>query len=655
MAGPGTVILWEDRYPHLASSECDEDCDSCIDFLEGQGCLRQKRKEIGSIAYDKEQLCNPRSSVSSLFPSWLMKQNYDRNAVMVREYKGNFKVVTGWDIARSATTAADYLVGFTIGYDPVTKIRQVLNITREKGIGFDDQVAMIADHYRRYQDEYIIVEADMNQDLWVEQGKKKYPGIPVFSHYTRGKKRDLVNGVPGLLIPLENSLYRIPRGDRHSIEMTDIWAGEALSFGWENDKLEGVGEHDDCLRKGAMILTKKGYKKIEEIKIGESVLTHRGRWKKVTNKICKPFKGKLITIKPYGSPEIEVTEEHPILTTSKHERGGWDGFSEPKWLPAGEIVAKKDCGVAKHRLMFPMFDGIKEIGQIDLADYNDIKRNPKSRRHLEGLQRVLVEKTTIGFIGKPKIKRIINVNKDFGRFIGLFLAEGHVSRNCKQGSFAFNSNEFESIEFIKKMITSLGINYGITGKGNSTEITFSNYFLNKFLRSECYLENEKVISWRWLHEEPEIQKAVLYGWLEGDGTLNHGKWIGSTTSQILARQMWLFALRCGNRPQIYYNKRNRFGKKTKDLWNVRLGSINNFGWSRLHKEHLISTIENIKCSEIQENVYNIEVEDDESYIVEGIIVHNCILAWWKAEIGIKKLEGGKVYSGRLDMRGGVEY
>ncbi len=241
------VVLWQDRYPKLADPKCMEDCDTCEIFLEGQGCLKQKRKEIGSLAYDKEQMCNPRSSISSLFPSKLMKQNYDLNAVMVHTYKGVWAVVTGWDIARSGTVGADYLVGFTIGYDTISKKRQILNITRVKGISFDDQITMIAEHYFRYNDEYIIIEADMNQDLWVEQGKKKYPDLPVFPHYTRGVKRDLKNGVPSLLVPLENKLYRIPRGDEKSIEATDIWTGEALSFGWENDKLEGVGEHDDTI------------------------------------------------------------------------------------------------------------------------------------------------------------------------------------------------------------------------------------------------------------------------------------------------------------------------------------------------------------------------------------------------------------------------
>ena len=246
MAEP-TIVLWENRYPPLADLECAEDCDSCLLFLNGQGCLRQKRKEIGSIAYDKEQMCNPRSDISSLFPSKLMKQNYDLNAVMVHKYLGQWQVVTGWDIARSEKVGADYLVGFTIGYEPGTKIRQILNITRVKGISFPDQINMIAEHYYRYNDEYIIIEGDMNQDLWVEEGRKQYPGLPVFSHMTRGVKRDLQNGVPSLLVPLENKLYRIPRGDEKSIIATDIWMGEALSFGWENDKLEGVGEHDDTI------------------------------------------------------------------------------------------------------------------------------------------------------------------------------------------------------------------------------------------------------------------------------------------------------------------------------------------------------------------------------------------------------------------------
>ena len=270
-----TGVLWKERYPLVVDPEnCDEDCDNCRIFQAGNGCLRQKKNEIGSIAYDKEQLCNPRSNISSLFPSWLMKQNYADSAVIVDSYAGEWSVVTGWDIARSEKVGADYLVGFTIGYDHGSKVRTVLNITREKGISFKKQIDLIAAHYSKYQDKYIIIEADMNQDLWVEMGKERYPGLPVFSHYTRGIKRDLQNGVPSLLVPLENKLYRIPRGDQRSREMTDIWMGEALSFGWENDKLEGVGEHDDTII--AWWKAEIGIKKLSSGKVVGRRLNMRG-------------------------------------------------------------------------------------------------------------------------------------------------------------------------------------------------------------------------------------------------------------------------------------------------------------------------------------------------------------------------------------------
>ena len=240
--------LWEERYPLVALPEtCNEICETCQAFIDGLGCLLQKKLDIGPIAYDKEFLSKPRSNISSLFPSWLMEQNYDMHAVMVQTYSGTWETVTGWDIARSEKIGADFLVGFTLGYDKATRMRHVLNITREKGISFSDQLKMIAEHYARYHDKFIIIEADMNQDLWVEQGKDIYPGLPVYPHFTKGAKKDLQNGVPSLLIPLTNHLYTIPRGDDHSKLMTDIWLGEALSFGWEDDKLEGVGEHDDTI------------------------------------------------------------------------------------------------------------------------------------------------------------------------------------------------------------------------------------------------------------------------------------------------------------------------------------------------------------------------------------------------------------------------
>jgi hypothetical protein len=46
---------------------------------------------------------------------------------------------------------------------------------------------------------------------------------------------------------LENKKWRIPRGDAHSIELTNLWMGEMSSIGWIDGKVQSVGDHDDSV------------------------------------------------------------------------------------------------------------------------------------------------------------------------------------------------------------------------------------------------------------------------------------------------------------------------------------------------------------------------------------------------------------------------
>jgi len=241
------IALWEDRYPVKALPDCDENCQVCPAFLGGQGCLIQKKLEIGSVAFDREFLCNPRTSISSLFPYELFEANFNKDAVVVNNYSGLWKTVAGIDIARSEKIGSDWFVIFILGLEWGKNKRHVLNIQRSRGLTFDEQLDEIMKVRMNFGCEYIVIESDMNQDLWTSQGRKKYPGIPVLEHRTGGIKGDLTAGIPSLLVPMEQGLYEIPRGDQDSKDVTDIWIGEGMAFGWVNDKLEGVGEHDDTI------------------------------------------------------------------------------------------------------------------------------------------------------------------------------------------------------------------------------------------------------------------------------------------------------------------------------------------------------------------------------------------------------------------------
>jgi hypothetical protein len=62
------------------------------------------------------------------------------------------------------------------------------------------------------------------------------------------------------------------------------------------------------------ILTNKGYKSLKDIKIGELVLTHKKRFKKVTDKPIHKIGYKIprYTIETESGNKVTVTEEHPF-------------------------------------------------------------------------------------------------------------------------------------------------------------------------------------------------------------------------------------------------------------------------------------------------------------------------------------------------------
>lgn len=94
---------------------------------------------------------------------------------------------------------------------------------------------------------------------------------------------------------------------------------------------------DVCGREGTLINTKNGYKNIEDIKIGDEVLTHKGRYRKVTKLYRTPLQNAELRKLTFQSErnrthEVIVTPNHPFLI-------------EGEWIPAGELK-KGQCGVA---------------------------------------------------------------------------------------------------------------------------------------------------------------------------------------------------------------------------------------------------------------------------------------------------------------------
>lgn len=259
--------LWPTRWPAIALQECIDEVEAapvelqaevkwnlpCQDCDKAAACLNAKKKELGSLLYDREILTNPRSSQSSLFPAELLEPMKDRQLALVPYWhkpfsiEHHFVIVQSWDIAWSEKIGGDYLVCMTAMMDLRNGHRTLLDIERWQGKSFDAQVKMIESKWLVYGADMVVIESDVSQVIW-SQHVGRNTSVPVKAHAAGGEKGDLAVGVPGILIKFENKKWTFPyqEGSRQHEEMKNFF-GELEAFGWVDGKLQGIGEHDDTV------------------------------------------------------------------------------------------------------------------------------------------------------------------------------------------------------------------------------------------------------------------------------------------------------------------------------------------------------------------------------------------------------------------------
>ncbi|QOP66149.1 terminase large subunit, nuclease domain [Arthrobacter phage DanielleIgnace] len=259
--------LWPTRWPAIAKQECIDEVESaapedqalvkfelpCQDCELNAACLNAKKKELGSLMYDREILTNPRSSQSSLFPGELIEPMKDRSISLVPFWhkpfslEHHFRTVQAWDIAWSEKIGGDYLVCMTGMIDLRNGQRTLLDIERWQGKSFDTQVKMIESKWLTYQADMVVIESDVSQVIW-SQHVGRNTSVPVKAHAAGGEKQDLAVGVPSILIRFENRKWTFPYMEgTQRFEEVENFFGELEAFGWVDGKLQGIGEHDDTV------------------------------------------------------------------------------------------------------------------------------------------------------------------------------------------------------------------------------------------------------------------------------------------------------------------------------------------------------------------------------------------------------------------------
>lgn len=354
-----------------------------------------------------------------------------------------------------------------------------------------------------------------------------------------------------------------------------------------------------CLPPGSLIRCEGGFKEINKIRPGDKVLTHKGRFKPVTHFFERTYNGDLVEIKTNYVAKFTTftTPEHPYLCMKK-------GKEELEWVNA-ENIEKGDF------LVYPILQEEEDVGYIFLKDFVDIPKSFRSKWKVHKMEK-------------------IPINEDFLRLCGYYISEGSLHRRGVQ--FTFNFDEDELVDDLFRIVKSI---FNIKPKiyprkeNNTKTVIVGSVILRDLFKKLFGGGADKKKLPEWMLKLPENKlKAFLNAYWDRDGNRRHDFDSCITVSKELVFQIRDILLRLGKIPSITYTK-GGFSKicgrrvKIRDKYQLVVRHVKTKSRGFIKNGFLFLPVVEVKRHPYSGKVYNLEVEEDNTYVTMGHTVHNC--------------------------------
>lgn len=385
-----------------------------------------------------------------------------------------------------------------------------------------------------------------------------------------------------------------------------------------------------CFKHGTLIQTPYGFKPIEDINICDSIISGSNVTRKVSDKHTNYGTFRFIKIGHLlGWDKIEVTDNHAFLATKPARMKDGRLKKQFKDTSTWEVdwVRAKDLST-DHFLAYPIKQEWPKFNlNIDLMSFNNL--------WLYDDDKVWSKYSNKSDL-KIKLNRNIEVDTDFAKLLGYFVAEGSISSFGNGVEFAFHSDEQNYHEEVKNIIyKKFGINSRIFLNGNKARVVCCSSILATILKSMCgSCAFDKQIPNVIMSSPIEVVKSFLNGYINGDGcSYKYSNIISiSTVSETLARQYQKLMLDMGEFCSLILNKRNEWicsihgFRSSSEKWIEKDERVKkNKETLKIYSndKYVFMRIKDIECYEDTTTVYNLDVPVDESYISGICIAHNC--------------------------------
>lgn len=408
-------------------------------------------------------------------------------------------------------------------------------------------------------------------------------------------------------------------------------------------------------------------KRICDVKVGDIVLTHKGNYKRVTKVFVRNYDADVNVIKcSHNFRYLVITPEHPVLAVQR------------SLTKCCVNLPRVNSYHTKCRYSSPICEAEKSVKFIKSQEIN---KNDYLVYPIHTMYDNIIEKKTIykeqllitDFFNEKLVNsNILETNSinqftprilledDFLGLCGFYLAEGSIETDTT--TFTFNTKEKEYIDFvIKTMKKYFACSHNIRiDEINSTDISFPS--INAALFFKNYFSNgarDKVIH-NFVMELPISKLSnLLRTYIYGDGCFDEHQIRIKSVSYNLINQVRILLNRIGVVSSVYYttaeqhNKENakycgygyvikkpiksNYGiysiqisgnvqcnklKKIMNL-NAKFGNKRGSTVGEINNKYVYYPVQEIKKLNYKGKIYNLEIEDDNSYVANGFCVHNC--------------------------------
>ena len=342
-----------------------------------------------------------------------------------------------------------------------------------------------------------------------------------------------------------------------------VWSGMTFFNAFTTEDMRAVFNAMDvhflttCLPPEQEVITSDGVKNIENVIVGDKVLSHKGLFRKVTNVIKQENnKKRMVEITPMYSLPIRLTEDHLVYCN--------DEWIEAKDVKVGNFVGLPRIKEVKDKTHLTFESKSKVVNQFGAT-----KTDHPTAKHLEQ----------------------VKIDNDLMWLFGLYIAEGCLSQKKDRSEGIVLCIDSRKEELTEKILRIMHTSFNLLGtvKDDTRHRRTIRFYSSELGRKFKELfssgaHNKKMPDW-FVTLPFEKQKSLINGMWRGDGSIYYSKNKGSseidytTVSKTLAYQLYILLIRLGYLPSINYNLK-------KQAYRIRIGGKQKYAFAEILGEEL---------------------------------------------------------------------